>query len=194
MKRIQLWLSLVGCLCSLAGALLLSAASFPALIHDLNQVEFHTDGAVYVNGDMCFSCHGTGTGWGEGVHPRLIDTPIVNPHAAARSSSSVDSTRLIINNRTASLSAQPVSSTPRQQYVVETDSGTRVLAGHWLLGDELVYLPDPESDETEACIDCHVTPSAPKRGSRDALGSSNPIETMWGTASGGGGIEEEHVR
>jgi hypothetical protein len=83
MRRIQLYLSLIGCVCALTGAFLLLAASFPMLAQ-LQWDEPLPEHAVYVGSDACFTCHlDEQGGWSNPVNPRLIDDRVVNSQAVA---------------------------------------------------------------------------------------------------------------
>lgn len=80
MRRIQLTLSLLGCVFALTGALLLLAASFP-LWTRLQFPETLPVRAVYVGTDACFTCHADQQDqWVNPLNPRAIDASVVNPH------------------------------------------------------------------------------------------------------------------
>jgi hypothetical protein len=84
MRRIQLYLSLIGCVLSLAGALLLFVELVPMLATWQQEAQLAPDNAVYVGADTCFTCHEDAQlGWSTPLHVRAIEDVVVNPHAVA---------------------------------------------------------------------------------------------------------------
>jgi hypothetical protein len=81
MRRIQLYLSFLGSVCALTGALLLLATSLPILSQLQSSAQL-PERAVYVGTDACFTCHvDQQDKWSNPLNPRAIDTLVVNPHA-----------------------------------------------------------------------------------------------------------------
>lgn len=89
MRRTQVYLSLLGCVCSLTGALLLAAASIPMLSSLQREAQLARDNAIYVDVDTCFTCHeDQQLGWSHPLQPRAIEDVVVNPHAVTMNLSS----------------------------------------------------------------------------------------------------------